>query len=188
MEISLYDFDKTIYDGDSTVDFYLFCLKKKKTIVFLLPKQLLAAILYKLKVINKKEFKEKFFCFLNKFSNIDFMVDDFWNINDKKIKKWYLEKNHKNDIIISASPEFLLLPMAKKLNVMDLIATKVDKENGKFLSQNCYGSEKVKRLREKYQELNVTTCYTDSLSDKPILGLAKKGYIVKGDKIYEYKD
>mgnify|MGYP006981942174 CR=1 FL=1 len=25
MKINLYDFDKTIYDGDSSIDFYLFC-------------------------------------------------------------------------------------------------------------------------------------------------------------------
>lgn len=29
-EVNLYDFDNTIYDGESTVDFFLFCLKKKK--------------------------------------------------------------------------------------------------------------------------------------------------------------
>ena len=27
---NIYDFDKTIYDGDSTVDFFLFCLKREK--------------------------------------------------------------------------------------------------------------------------------------------------------------
>ena len=28
-----YDFDKTIYDGNSFIDFYLFCLKRHKWIV-----------------------------------------------------------------------------------------------------------------------------------------------------------
>ena len=27
--IWVYDFDNTIYDGDSSVDFFLFCLRKK---------------------------------------------------------------------------------------------------------------------------------------------------------------
>lgn len=26
--MNVYDFDKTIYDGDSTIDFYLYCVKK----------------------------------------------------------------------------------------------------------------------------------------------------------------
>ena len=37
MQVNLYDFDKTIYDGDSTIDFYLFCLKKKLSIIQYLP-------------------------------------------------------------------------------------------------------------------------------------------------------
>ena len=32
MKIVAYDFDGTIYDGDSSVDFYKFCFKKKKSI------------------------------------------------------------------------------------------------------------------------------------------------------------
>ena len=38
--INVYDFDKTIYNGDSTIDFYLFCLKKKFSIILLLPLQI----------------------------------------------------------------------------------------------------------------------------------------------------
>ena len=33
MEVNTYDFDKTIYNGDSTIDFYIFCLKKEITII-----------------------------------------------------------------------------------------------------------------------------------------------------------
>ena len=31
-KMNVYDFDKTIYDGDSTADFYLFSLKRHKGI------------------------------------------------------------------------------------------------------------------------------------------------------------
>ena len=48
--LNVYDFDKTIYDGDSSIDFYLFCLKRKKSIILLLTKQVFAMILYKLKI------------------------------------------------------------------------------------------------------------------------------------------
>lgn len=30
---NIYDFDKTIYDGDSTVDFFLFCLKREPILI-----------------------------------------------------------------------------------------------------------------------------------------------------------
>ena len=36
--MNVYDFDKTIYGGDSTADFYLFSLKRHKKSSFLLPR------------------------------------------------------------------------------------------------------------------------------------------------------
>ena len=45
------------------------------------------------------------------------MVKDFWILNEKKIKTWYWENKKKSDIIISASPEFLLFPVTEKLDI-----------------------------------------------------------------------
>ena len=64
--INVYDFDKTIYDGDSTIDFYLYCLNRNKTLIFMLPTQLYGMLLYILKVKEKEYFKEKFFSFIKK--------------------------------------------------------------------------------------------------------------------------
>lgn len=33
MRVIAYDFDGTIYDGDSSIDFYKFCIKKKRVYV-----------------------------------------------------------------------------------------------------------------------------------------------------------
>ena len=62
--MNVYDFDGTIYDGDSSVDFYLFSLRKNIKIIKYLPKQIKALIQYKLKKIDKTMMKEIFFSFL----------------------------------------------------------------------------------------------------------------------------
>ena len=147
--INVYDFDKTIYSGDSTVDFYLYCLKRKKSIIFLLPIQVFAMILYLLNIKNKEYFKEKFFIFLKKIPDVDLYVKDFWKQNITKIKSWYLKQKEPTDIIISASPEFLLKPLKKKLKIDKVIASKVNKKTGRFESKNCYGKEKVKRFAQE---------------------------------------
>ena len=131
--------------------------------------------------------KETFFSFLKYIDDIDEYLINFWNQNYKKIKKWYLDSNHDNDVIISASPEFLLEIPIKKLKIKKLIATLVDKKSGKFLSNNCHGKEKVKRLFEEYSNIIVTKMYTDSLTDKPLLDIALNGYIVKKDNLIIYK-
>ena len=51
--INAYDFDETIYDGDSSVDFYLYCLKRKPSIIIMAPIQIYGVLLYILKIKNK---------------------------------------------------------------------------------------------------------------------------------------
>ena len=54
--INVYDFDKTIYDGDSTIDFWIFCLKRNKTILLNIPKIVLTYILSIIEVISGLQF------------------------------------------------------------------------------------------------------------------------------------
>lgn len=183
MKVNLYDFDGTIYDGDSTIDFYLFCLKKKASIIKFLPVFIFYILLYKLNLRSKEEMKEKFYMFLNSFDNIDSLVLEFWKNNDKKIKKFYLENEHNKDVIISASPEFLLKPICKKMKVKKLIASKVDKNTGKYIGYNCYGEEKVRRLNNEFKNIIVDNVYSDSYNDLPILKLGKNSFLVDGKKV-----
>lgn len=187
MKYYLYDFDGTIYDGDSSVDFFKFCLKKDKSIYKMLPKVVIKFLAYKSKNITDTELKEFIFSFLKNFKNVDEIVKEFWKTHESKIKNFYLEKNHDKDIIISASPEFLLKPICIKLKVRDLIASDVDKTTGKFKKPNNRGEEKVKEFYKKYPKAEILEMYSDSLHDKPLLDLAKKSYFVKKNKLYDYK-
>ncbi len=188
MKVNIYDFDKTIYDGDSSIDFFRFCLKKKYSIIVHIPKIFLYYVLYFFKVKSKKEVKEVFFEFLKRIDDVNLLINEFWKMNKEKIKKFYLEQNDRSkDIIISASPEFLLKPICEELKVYDLIASKVDKKTGKFLGENCKGVEKVYRLKEKYGDLKVKAMYTDSYSDQPLIDLASSAYIVRGNDINKIK-
>lgn len=130
--MNVYDFDKTIYKGDSTLDFYFFCLRKKPIIIKEFPKQIYSAILYKLGKITKTEFKENFYIFLNDLENIDNLLKEFWDNNQNKIKSFYLKQKNYDDVIISASPTFLLEPICRRLNIKYLIASKVDKNTRKI--------------------------------------------------------
>lgn len=179
--INVYDFDKTIYDGDSSIDFYLYCLKRHPRILFLLPKQFFSFVKYKLKLENKITFKQDFFSFFQLIPNLEEEITNFWSINIKKIKAWYLEQKKSDDIIISASPEILLKPMIKLLQVKDVIASNVS-NTGLFLSNNCYGKEKVKRYKEKYNYI-IENFFSDSYSDLPLAKISRKAFIVKRNKV-----
>jgi HAD superfamily phosphoserine phosphatase-like hydrolase len=187
MKLDLYDFDKTIYNGDSSVDFFKFCLKKDKRMIKLIFKIIGKYIAYKAKYLTLTEFKEYAFSYLNYFENGEELVKEFWNSHECKIKEFYKNKKHDNDIIISASPEFLLKGICKKLGVKDLIASDVDIKTGHFNKENNRGEVKVNNLKKKYPKAEIMSMYSDSEHDKPLFDMAKKAYLVKGNKIYDYR-
>lgn len=184
---NVYDFDRTIYQGDCTLDFYIFCLGKYPLIIKWWPKQCYAIFLYKIKRISKTQMKERFYNFLRDINNIEILVNEFWNKNIVKIMEWYLQQQKADDLIISASPEFLLRPICKKLGVRFLIASKVNDKNGNYIGENCYGQEKVNRFIKEYPNEKINDFYSDSYSDTPLAQLATRAYLVKNGRIYDWE-
>ncbi|MBR1847940.1 MAG: HAD-IB family phosphatase [Lachnospiraceae bacterium] len=181
--MNIYDFDKTIYRGDSSIDFFLYCLKRRPRIIKYLPKQVLYTFLYALKKVSIEEYKSTFFSFLNALDNTDKYVDAFWQKNREKIKPWYLSQKLSSDLIISASPYFLLEPICRQLNVDTVIATDMNKHNAEINGKNCKGKEKVNRLFANYPNAEIESFYSDSTSDAPLAKLAKHAFIVQNNEI-----
>lgn len=182
-ELDVYDFDETIYSGDSSLDFYLFCVSRRPWLLAYLPYQCWHLLRLRLKTESRKHFKQAFFIFLENVANLDATIEGFWKVNTRKIKPWYAASDHAADVIISASPEFLLRPICKKFGVRMLIGTHMDGRTGKIDGENCRGLEKVIRLKEVMPDIRVRKAYSDSLADLPLLGLAKEPFIVVGDTV-----
>lgn len=183
--MNIYDFDGTIYDGDSSIDFFKYSIHRNKKCLLILPKFFISIILYLIKVKDKEYFKSCFYSFVKYFDNIDELIEDFYNTHKSKIKEFYLRQKEPTDIIISAGAEFIIEPFAKNLN-FKLIGTKVNKKTGELESKNCHDKEKVNKLKE----IGITSCknfYSDSKSDLPLTLIAKNSYKVKGEEITKWK-
>ncbi|MGO5135611.1 HAD-IB family phosphatase [Clostridium butyricum] len=181
--MNVYDFDKTIYAGDSTLDFYFFSLKKSPMLIRFFPIQIIGFIKYMFGMYSKLQFKEKFYSFLKGIKDVDSMVELFWNENQDKIKDWYLKSKEESDVIISASPEFLLNNICRRIGIKHLIASEVNKNTGICEGENCYGEEKVLRFKKYFEKGEIKKFYSDSLSDAPISLMASERYIVSGNNI-----
>lgn len=188
-KLAIYDFDGTLYRGDSSLDFFKFCLFKYKLNFFVLPYVFLFFLLWKLKIVKTKKFKEVFLLVTN-IKKLNQDVKEFKNINIKKIFPNIL-KNLKKDkkkvdfvIVASASPEFIVKEFLKDVKEVDfVIATKVI--NKKIIS-NCKGYEKVKRLKEKFgKDIKILKTTSDSMDDKPLYSLSKYCYMVSKGKIID---
>lgn len=186
IKMNVYDFDGTIYEGDSTIDFFVFSLKRNAKIRKCMPAIFWTAIKYKVGKVGLNIFKEKFYSFVKYIDVLDEEVEAFWETHHKKIKGWYLEKKQETDVIISASPQWLLEPITRKLGV-ELIASIVDTKTGKLLSENCKGEEKVRRFMCKHEAESIDNFYTDSLSDLPMARISKETYYVKGNTINSFE-
>ena len=178
--MNVYDFDKTIYDGDASLDFWKYEVRKNPLLLGYLPYQVFSAFLFKAKLISRKEFKQHFFIFLRSTRTLD--LGDFWDHHQSKIKPWYIKQKKSNDLIISASPEFILKEMTDRLQI-SLIGTRMNPKTGKITGENCRGEEKVRRFKKQYQDTSINQFYSDSQSDTPLKLLAKESFLVKKDQL-----
>ena len=172
----LFDFDNTIYDGDSSLDLVLYSLVRHPLLVI--------CSMFKIKSFNNV--KESIFSFLYKIKDLYSYIDVFVLKHNHKIKKWYISRNKSKDVIISASYDLWIEPFCKSIGAYNVISTKVNK-SGKIIGNNCKGKEKVILFKKLYKNVKVKEAYSDSYSDKPMLDLAKRGYIVKKNNIILYK-
>jgi phosphoserine phosphatase len=185
--MNVYDFDGTIYDGDSSLDFFRFVLSKKPYLLCLLPLQLLGMLKYALRIVLKEKMKEEFFIFI-RFIPIDTMVSRFWDRHYKKIKPWYLAQKQDSDVVISASPEFLLASLVRDRLQVRLIASIIDTHTIRYVGKNCYGKEKVRRFRELYMDAEIDKFFSDNYSDLPLAQVAKNAFFVTCDDITEWSN
>lgn len=182
MLIDVYDFDGTIYDGDSTADFALFCLRRHPGVLLGMPRFICAAVKLALGRIGLTKFKSVLFGEMAKRFSLEAEAEVFWKQEKTRAKlgKWYASTPRDLPIVIaSASPEFELQHAAKLLGVPRLIGTRCDAATGALIGLNCKGEEKLRRIGEAVGAFEIRAMYTDSVkADGPLLAVAREGYIV----------
>lgn len=144
-----------------------------------------------IKVIDFTIFKKYFFCFVI-FIPLKKAVKGFWDRHENQVHKWFFNRK-RYCVVISASPDFLLGEIQKRLGFDELICTRHNAKTGAIIGKNCRDEEKVNRLFELYNkdDIEVIDVYSDSIKhDKPIFLLGKNCYhIVKGKKVpFEFKN
>ena len=188
----VFDFDNTIYDGESAFDMFFYYLKKDFRGVFkFVPKFIEGFIKYKRHIITIDEVKSDYALFIKEyFKRIDNIEEDFerfWDIHEKNIKPFYAEIQKEDDVILSASPYCLLSVMTKRLGIKNVISSELDAVTGE-IGEICYHDNKVKMFKAVYGDAKIDEFYTDSISDKPIMDISKTVFLVDGKKITKIKE
>ena len=172
--MDVYDFDGTIYRGDSTADFLKWCVCRYPRVWLALPRAGVAAFAcLKLHLIDKTRFKSALYRFLTRVPDVEREVERFWAKREERIGGPC--HPHAGDLVISAGPEFLLRDVCARRG-LTLIASQVDPHTGRVLGPNCSGAEKVVRFREQYGSATIDHFYSDSHKDDPLAEIATEAY------------
>lgn len=185
--MNVYDFDQTIFDGDSTVLFIRYLLKKKPGLALRAPLVLGNGLLFLSRIRDKKTFKERLFHAV--FSPVDApaLLNPFWDEYQGRIKKFYLEIQKPDDVVITASPVEVVRPMCQRLGIKTVLGSPVDLRTGRYAGNNCHGAEKVRRFRETFPAAPVDDFYSDSHADEPMARVARRAFMVRGENVEPWK-
>lgn len=183
--VGLFDFDGTLARGDSALPFVLFVLRRYPRAIAEFP--LLAAMApgYGLGLISKKRIKSAMLKLLRHVppGEREQLAADF---HDRVIRPRYFAKGlerlrwHRHQghtlIMATASVDFYMQHVAEQLDFDILVATRAAIEPvPTVIGANCYGREKVERLKqlELFDQTDWANswAYSDHLSDLPILEL-----------------
>lgn len=189
--MNVFDFDNTIYDGESTLDLFFFYIVRKPWMVKLLPTVLKAFKRYKKGDVTLAEALEHYAPLIEKdaLRVFDFENDPpkFWDRHMKKIKPLYEELRSDDDLIITASPDFNVEEICKRLKIKRYLATKINRKTGRIEFANLR-ENKIKAFVENYGNEKIENFYTDSPeNDAPLISLSENAYLVKKNKVIKIK-
>ncbi len=189
--MNVYDFDETLYDGESSVEFFLYYFRVDPSLVKFLPGVIKALFLYKAEKITLDEFLNDYGKQVEDYiathkNEFERTVKSFWDKKITKIKPFYFGIQKPDDVVITASPDFLIREACNRLGIENLISTKIDLVSGK-IEAPCFRESKIERFREVYPTEAIDDFYTDSMNDRFLMPFAKRVFIVKGSKIKQVK-
>ncbi len=188
--MKVFDFDNTLYHGESAVDLALYMIKNNRRIILYLPKIFINLIKYKLCMVEKKKMVIAINDFLrNALRSKDEIynaVNGFWDKNKSKLDMKMLKRIGRDDVIITAGPDFLINGIRYLINTDNIISSSIDPDKMKVKYLN-FGDNKVKAYKALYGEKHIDCFYTDSYNDKALMDISDRVFIVKKGRLSRVK-
>lgn len=178
--MNVYDFDETLFTGDSEDRFFEFMFAKKGFRHYKINFKFFD-LLNKMHLMKKTRSREHQYAFLKKIDNLDATLKEYWNEVEKYMKPWYADVKRDDDIIASGTPRFLLEPIMKKLGLTNLVATEMDPRTGKIDGDFAVGEFKIVNFKAQFPLDCIDKFYSDAYSDHYLAEHAKEAYVVHDD-------
>ena len=188
-KLAVFDFDGTLYKGDSFIDFCTFYYIKKPWRLWFFFVQLGGFLFWKLGLLSSTQFKSLFiqYLFWDSEMEIKRMSQLFWerprNFNETVIERLvFYQKEGYTILVASASPKLLIEIACLKLNVKHVVGTElIPYKKRHVVTKNCRGPEKLIQVKRAFPEHHLAVAYSDNKDDVELLQQAEQGFWVLGD-------
>lgn len=188
--MNVYDFDNTIYRGESGVDLFLFFLKKDPSLLLKMPKAIKLIIKYKTNRISVDDMLEnagvEIMEYTSQIPNLEKEMEHFWDRHMNRIKPWYFRLRRPDDVILSAGPDMSLSVICNRLRIREFIGTAVDMDEKRITFLN-FRENKVDAFERRFPNETIENFYTDSYNDQALIDIAQHAYMVKGNHVQQLK-
>ena len=188
--VAAFDFDGTLTTTDTLIAFIRFTHGRRRLFSGIL-RYAPWLLMMKLGLYPNGKTKEKVFShFYKGMTYRQFMQwgRDFANVAEAMLNRQMIKtlRHHQAKghtvCVVTASIEEWVRPICERLGVNTVLATRIEvspdgKLTGRFLTPNCYGTQKVERLLDVFPKRQSYTLYAygDSRGDNEMLAIADKG-------------
>lgn len=180
--MKVFDFDNTLYRGESSIDLSFYMIRHDRRILLYVPTILVSLVRYKLCLMKKDEMEriinDFFGGVMRDTGDPSGFVRSFWETHADRLNRKMLALVGPGDVIMTASPSFLLDGIRTELNTDRILCTEVDPVRKKITWFN-FGDNKVRRFRDLYGDRMIDVFYTDSYNDRALMEISRKVYIVR---------
>ena len=184
-----FDFDGTLTTRDTLIEFIRYaCGTVRFLLGFLLYSPLL--VLMKLRLYSNGKAKQKVFVHFFKGMTIeafDTLCQDFASTHRHLLRPEVVSQLEQalsegaEVLIVSASIDNWVQPFFPKVKVLGTQIEVIDgRLTGRFLTPNCYGQEKVRRILTLHPDRSAyhLTAYGDSRGDREMLAFADEAHMI----------
>ena len=184
-----FDFDGTLTTRDTLIEFTRYaCGTARFLLGFLLYSPLL--VMMKLRLYSNGKAKQKVFAHFFKGMTIDAfdtLCQDFASTHRHLLRPEVVSQLEQalsegaEVLIVSASIDNWVQPFFPKVKVLGTQIEVIDgRLTGRFLTPNCYGQEKVRRILTLHPDRSAyhLTAYGDSRGDRKMLAFADEAHMI----------
>ncbi len=178
--MNVYDFDKTLFWGDSEDRFFDY-LSRQKGYGFHVARFHFYEFLADHKLIHKTFARQRQYRVLIRIrrkDDLDRLLNAYWDEVEKYLMPWYEKVKRPDDVIASGTPRFIMEPIVKRMGLKNLVATEMDTYTGKITGRFAVAEGKLENFLKQYTKDDIDLFYSDAYSDHFLADIAKQAYIV----------